>query len=214
MQYKVFGIGLNKTATKSLNHCFKALGFRNQSFSLDAFELYKQGDMDSLFNIIDQFDSFDDWPWPLIYKELDKHYPEARFVLTVRESPEIWYQSLCKMAVRMGPLRDFEEHIYGYAMPQGHKQEHIDQYNRHNAEVRQHFAGREQKLLELCFDQGVHMQTLTQFLELPNCDYQPPHINKSLPVYAGDSLLMAHAHRIAFQTKWRIKKRVARHFSS
>lgn len=211
---KVFGIGLNKTATKSLNHCFRALGFRNQSFSLDAYNYYRENNLQDIFRIADQFDSFDDWPWPLIYQQLDAHYPEAKFVLTVRESADIWYQSLCKMAVRMGPLNDFEKHIYGYAMPHGHKDEHVRIYDQHNAEVRSYFANKPGKLLELCFDNGVSMDTITDFLDLPRSDYTPPHINKSLPVYAGDNLALAQINRVAFQTKWKIKRRLQRVFNS
>ncbi|MBX2878358.1 MAG: hypothetical protein KTR32_00420 [Granulosicoccus sp.] len=203
---KVIGIGLNKTATKSLALCFEALGYRNQSYCLDSFRLYQRQEWEKLFSMMDQFDSFEDWPWPLMYQEIDQHYSDARFVLTTRKNAELWYQSLCKMAVRMGPLRDFERHIYGHSMPQGKRHEHIHFYETHNKNVREYFKDKPGKLLEICFDDGFHMRNLSDFLGEPECQFQPPHSNKSEPVYDGDSLWQAHLHRIAFQTRWYMRK--------
>lgn len=178
------------------------MGYRNHSFCLDSFHLFQQQDWTALFCRMDEHDSFEDWPWPLMYERIDEHYPDARFILTTRATPEQWYKSLCKMAVRMGPLNDFEKPIYGYAMPQGRRQEHLNYYNTHNARVRQYFKDKPGKLLEICFDEGVLMDTLTGFLDQPSIKFTPPHANKSASVYSGDSLCRAHAHRIVFQARW------------
>ena len=69
---KVFGIGLNKTGTKTLGVCLNQLGYKHKSVDKHAFEIYKQGDLNSLFEIIDEYNSFEDWPWPPIYKEAYK----------------------------------------------------------------------------------------------------------------------------------------------
>lgn len=199
---KVVGIGLNKTATKSLAQCLEAMGCRHHSYSLDAFRLYQQEDWQALFEIMDGYDSFEDWPWPLMYRQIDQRYPQARFILTTRSSPETWYRSLCKMAVRMGPLNQFEKPIYGYAMPQGRRREHLQFYNNHNAQVRRYFADKPGKLLEVCFEHGVDMAELCRFLDQPYCEFTPPHANKSASVYQGDSLWRAHLARMAFQTRW------------
>ena len=199
---KVIGIGLNKTATKSLAQCFKSMGYRNQSYSIDAFTLYRHKDWQALFNIMDQYDSFEDWPWPLMYKEIDRQYPEAKFILTTRASPELWYRSLCKMAVRMGPLKQFEQAIYGFSMPQGHREDHINYYNKHNREVKEYFSDRPGKLLEICFDNGVSMPKLCEFLNQPQTTFTPPHTNKSANVYSGDSIYRAQFSRIVFQSRW------------
>lgn len=199
---KVICVGLNKTATKSLAQCLEAMGYRNYSYCLESFQRFQRQDWTALFARMDEHDSFEDWPWPLMYEQIDQHYPNARFILTTRTSPERWYRSLCKMAVRMGPLNDFEKHIYGYAMPQGHRQEHLDYYNAHNARVRKYFEDKPGKLLEICFDEGVSMDILTRFLNQPARQFTPPHANKSVPVYSGDSLWRAHAHRIVFQARW------------
>lgn len=178
------------------------MGYRNHSYCLESFHRFQQQDWTALFALMDKHDSFEDWPWPLMYEQIEQHYPDAKFILTTRSSPDRWYKSLCKMAVRMGPLSHFEQHIYGYAMPQGHRQEHLDYYKAHNARVRQYFKPKPGKLLEICFDKGVSMDTLTDFLDQPANEFTPPHTNKSAPVYSGDSLWMAHAQRIVFQIRW------------
>ncbi|MEM9918406.1 MAG: sulfotransferase [Bacteroidota bacterium] len=199
---KVIGIGLNKTGTKTLRRHLVALGFKHQSYSLDRFNEYRAGAFDKLFAVMDEYDSFEDWPWPLMYREIDEHYEDALFVLTTRASPERWYKSLCKMAIRMGPFNDFEKHIYGYNMPQGRKKEHIDYYNKFNEEVREYFKDRPGKLLEICWENGDSGSKLSQFVGKPQVELQKVHANQSIPVYDGDNLLRAHVNRIFFQIKW------------
>ena len=84
---KIVGIGLNKTGTKTLKYCLEQWGFRHQSYDLRAFELYREGRLDELFDWMQEYDSFEDWPWPLFYREIDTRFPNAKFVLTVRDTP-------------------------------------------------------------------------------------------------------------------------------
>lgn len=202
---KVIGVGLNKTGTKTLRHCMQHWGYRHQSFDLKAFELYRAGKLDELLDWMEDFDSFEDWPWPLMYREIDQRFPGSRFILTLRDTPETWYRSLCKMAVRMGPLNDFERHIYGYAMPQGHRQEHIDYYETFNREVREYFRDRPEQLLTVCWEKGDDGTALAEFLGQESLPKAPPKLNVSRRVYSGDSLWRAHLARIVFQWKRRLR---------
>ena len=201
---KVIGAGLNKTGTKTLRYHLMQWGFRHRSYELEAFRMYQAGRIDELLNSMEDYDSFEDWPWPLMFREIDERFADARFVLTTRRSPEVWYRSLCKMAVRMGPLNDFEKHIYGHAMPHGKKRHHTAFYERHNQQVRDHFGDRPDKLLQLSWDDGDTAEKLADFLGLTDVDTKPHHENKSLPVYGGDNLALAHVNRIVFQSRWRI----------
>ncbi|MGI9245044.1 MAG: sulfotransferase [Verrucomicrobiales bacterium] len=203
---KIFGIGLNKTGTKTMAHYFRVWGFRNQSFDLQAFRDYQNGNWEKLFSLAERSDTFEDWPWPLMFRELDERFPDARFILTVRSSPEAWFQSLCKMAVRMGPLNDFEKHVYGFGMPQGRKQEHIEIYESHNRAVEEHFRDRPEKLLRICWEDGDGPEKLGQFLGLEKPGVDPVHANRSLKVYSGNNLALAHTYRVGFQTWWRARE--------
>ena len=204
---KVIGVGLNKTGTKTLGHYLKQWGFQHKTYDLDAFNLYRAGRIQELLEMMQQYDSFEDWPWPLMFREIDSNFRNARFVLTVRRSAEVWYRSLCKMAVRMGPLREFEQHIYGYAMPQGHRDEHLQYYRTHNQAVEEYFRGRSETLLKVCWETGDHPQKLADFLGLNVAETAPQHINRSQTVYSGDNLYLAHANRILFQAWWHANRR-------
>ena len=203
---KIIGIGLNKTGTKTLGYYLKQRGFQHKTFDLNAFNLYRAGRLEKLIEMMQQYDSFEDWPWALMFREIDAHFPEARFVLTVR-SPEVWYRSLCKIAVRMGLLHKFEDRIDGYAMPQGHRNEHLQYYQAHNQAVEEHFRERPSKLLTVCWETGDQPQKLAEFLDLNVAETAPQHINRSQAVYSGDNLYLAHANRILFQTWWRLNRR-------
>lgn len=197
---KIIGIGLNKTGTKTLKHYLTEMGLSHLSYNIAAFKDYRAGNLSKIFTLMERYDSFEDWPWPLFYREIDTHFKDALFVLTTRKNPEIWYQSLCKMAVRRGPFKNFEHYIYGYAMPQGKKKEHIDFYNEHNRQVIEYFKDRPHKLLEVCWGNGDDGTKVAKFLGKSNIILEPKHINKSMPVYSGDNLWLAHINRILFQS--------------
>jgi hypothetical protein len=205
---KIVGIGLNKTGTKTLKHYLVEMGFNHLSYDIVSFEDFRAGNLSKIFERMENYDSFEDWPWSLFYKDIDRHFEDALFILTTRKSPEIWYQSLCKMAVRMGPFKNFEHHIYGYSMPHGKKKEHIDFYNKHNREVIEYFKDRPHKVLQLCWGNGDDGTKLAQFVGKPNVDLKPQHINKSRSVYSGDNWWLGHINRILFQSAQSIVRRL------
>jgi hypothetical protein len=95
---KIFCIGLNKTGTTSLKSYFEEMGFEigNQTTAEWLLKDIAKGNFDGLFAYCDTAEFFQDFPFstPGIYKILEKRYPDAKFILTVRDSPEIWYSSL------------------------------------------------------------------------------------------------------------------------
>ena len=203
---KVIGVGLNKTGTKTLAHYLKGWGMRHRSYDLEAFRRYRRGEIDGLLDEMADWDSFEDWPWPLFWREIDARYPDARFVLTVRENADVWYRSLCRMAVRMGPLVDFERHIYGHAMPQDHRAAHLAFYAAHNAAVAAHFADRPGKLLTICWKDPEAPAKLAAFLDRELPVAPPVHENRGSPVYGGDNLWLALACRLAYARYWQAKQ--------
>ncbi len=206
---KVVGIGLNKTGTKSLRGCLLHWGYNHFTFDLDSFHQYQRGDYDALWQTMRTHDSFEDWPWPLLYREIDAEFPGTKFILTVRKNPKVWFASLCKMAVRLGPLTDYEQHIYGYAMPHGHKDEHIQFYEAHNQAVEAHFKDRPEQLLKVCWENGDGWQELADFLGKPVPDQPFPHINKTVSLmYSGNSHVMAQLHRLSYVIYQKVGKKL------
>ena len=177
---KVFGIGLNKTGTKTLGACLRTLGFRNKSYDLELLGAWSTGNLKEIFSVSDRYDSFEDWPWPLLYKEFDQRYPEARFILTLRKDPSAWFDSLCRHAVRTGPT-EARKIVFGHEMPHSFEEEHLALYNCHREEVIRYFHGREDKLLILCFEKGDGWHELAGFLGFPVPDAPFPHMNPSPP---------------------------------
>ncbi len=176
---KIFGIGLNKTGTKTLGTCLKHFGNRHISCDFNSLKLYSAGNFAAVCEIIDQYDSFEDWPWPLMYELLDKNYPDGKFILTVRKSPEIWFQSLVKHANRTGKT-EFRKVAYGHEMPHGFKEEHIAFYKKHNQDVLEYFSNKPGKLLKVCWENGDGWKEICPFLEkeIPGIPF--PHDNKHL----------------------------------
>ena len=115
---KVFVIGLNKTGTTSLGKALKILGYRH--ICCHRIELIEdiiiQKNFDRIYEIADQYDAFEDWPWPLAYRELSQKYPDAKFILTMRKSPEVWFKSLFHHA-KLYPSTKHRKLIYGFWNP-------------------------------------------------------------------------------------------------
>jgi hypothetical protein len=174
---KVFGIGLNKTGTTTLGECLKTLGFRHAPYDRALLYRWHEGDPGPAFAVADAHESFEDWPWPLMFRELDARYPDALFVLTERATPTLWVDSLKNHSERAGTPR-VREIAYGHAMPHGHEQELMAQYAEHGAAVRAHFADRPGKLLVVCWEHESSWDELCAFLgrEVPDAPF--PHANR------------------------------------
>ena len=180
---KIVGIGLNKTGTSTLKTCMKQWGFNHMTFDLDAFNAYRNKDFKILKQLADDHDSFENWPWALMYEQFYQWYPQAKFILTVRRDAETWFKSLSKHGKRIGPLVDYELFIYGYANPDENKADHIEYYHQHNRKVEQFFADKPEQLLKVCWEQGHGWQELSQFLKLEPAPGEFPHSNKTPSFY-------------------------------
>lgn len=176
---KIVGIGMNKTGTTTLSVCLTYLGYRHLSCHRPSFERLCDGDTEAVLRTMERYDSFEDWPWPLMYREIDRRFPDARFILTTRKDPDTWFQSLCRYAARTGPT-DYRRHVYGHALPDGHRDDHVRVYVEHNEAVRRHFRDRPHKLLELCWELGDGWPELCGFLGVAAPARRLPHANRRL----------------------------------
>ncbi|MFV0296566.1 MAG: sulfotransferase family protein [Hyphomicrobiaceae bacterium] len=179
---KIFGIGLNKTGTTTLGRCLSTLGFHHLSCRRDLLEKWRKGEHDAVWQQIEPFESFDDWPYPFMYKEAFERYgSDAKFILTMRKTPEIWLRSLEKHSLRTTPIYHCRKLAYGFDYPFGHEQEHLAFYTRHNAEVQQFFAERApDQLLVVCWEEGHGWDELCPFLGIETPDLPFPHENATV----------------------------------
>lgn len=176
MKAKVFGIGFHKTGTTSLGEALKVLGYRATGAvgtrDPEIGRTYKELTRE----LSHEYDAFEDNPWPLVFREMDEMWPDAKFVLTYRD-PQKWIASQVKhFGTKVTPMRQL---IYGEARgcPLGNEAHYIETYLRHNDDVRAHFSDRPEKLLELNFEQGQGWKELCEFLgcDVPGTAF--PHAN-------------------------------------
>jgi hypothetical protein len=146
---------------------------------LESLRQLKNGDLNPIFDLIDKNDCFEDWPWPLMYRELYERYKDAKFILTIRRTPDIWYESLCKHATRKGPT-EHRKLAYGHSMPHDYKEHHIQFYSAHNKEVIDFFKkNAPDKLLVVCWEDGDGWEEICNFLgkKIPKKPF--PHLHNS-----------------------------------
>lgn len=175
---KIFGIGLNKTGTSTLAECCQILGFRKAPYDDELLPEVARCDYDRAFNTVSQYDVFEDWPYPLMYKVLDEQFPGNKFILTTRKSPEKWVASIQRHLQYVKPLRLNTRLAYGYYYPDGHEQDYINRYLAFNQQVRDYFAGRPDDFLEICWEDGDGWEKLCAFLGEAVPDQEFPHANK------------------------------------
>jgi hypothetical protein len=196
---KIFCIGLNKTGTTSLGEALMALGFRHLGHRGRLMRAWIEGDMAPIFKAADRHDSFDDWPWPLIYRQLFERYEQAKFILTRRHSAEAWVESLKGHAERTDPDGNPRRAIFGHDYPHGREPEHIAFYDAHNAGVRAFFRERDaqDQLVELCWEEGHGWPDLCAFVERSTPDTPFPHISPADAPARNPAFVAENRRRIA-----------------
>jgi len=178
---KVFCIGLQKTGTTTFQKCMESLGFDHKGNSPEIYAQWRRGKKSALFDIIEKYDSFDDVPYFVLYKEIFAKYgSSALYVLTLRSSPEIWLDSVKAHVLGSLPWKSNFDNIYGHSYPHGHEKEFTDFYVSHRDGVRQFF--REHcaldSLCELCWENGDGWDELCKFLGKPKPQIPFPHARK------------------------------------
>lgn len=162
---KVFGIGLNRTGTSTLGAAGEILGLHSKTWDAQLFaDTIIDGRRDTLWSEIDAFDLFNDFPYPLVYRELDARYPGAKFILTRRRTPDDWLHSVKSHAMRLSPSSQTLKVVYGYRYPHGRERQFLDYYTRHNSEARAYFSLRPNDFLEICWEEEKDWSRLARFL--------------------------------------------------
>jgi hypothetical protein len=192
---KVFGIGLNKSASSSLIDAWDLLGHRKEIYwpeqdpqrtavVMSAFtKNYKL-----LFDRVDQCTYFKDRPFNVwdIYKLLDKHYLDCKFILTVRDE-EAWWDSVDRWLNNLVPghhineqmrLEKIDVYKHHFQCDDVSKEKFIQYYRKYNQEVRDYFKGRD-NFLEMDIPAGDGWNVMCPFLNEPILDVPFPHSNKN-----------------------------------
>ncbi len=159
----VFCLGFSKTGTSSLNKAFSILGYRNVHW-LRASLKPKQGWIEYIKK--SPFDAFSDSPmyYPNLFKEIDKAFPDSKFILTARE-PESLVRSWKNYFVISPWSIDNDED----------KITIIKMYNDHKKNVIEYFKDRPNDLLIIDIIGGDGWNKLCKFLNKPIPKMPFPH---------------------------------------
>ena len=176
---KVFGIGLNKTGTTTLGQCARILGYNHTGYNRKLLkDVVLRNDFSGIETTVNNYEFFEDWPWPLIYRQLDSRFPGSKFILTTPKDAVTWFNKLKNHSMKTHPVRHARRLSYGYDFPHNHEQEHLDFYARHNAEVCEYFKNRGDDFIKLCWENGDGFAALCGFLGRDVPDIELPHANK------------------------------------
>jgi hypothetical protein len=180
-RFKVFGIGWAKTGTTTLGRCFEILGFDHQSQRLDLVNDIARGDFTRIMALAAKKQAFEDWPWILLYRELDRAFPGSRFILTGRD-PGRWLGSYQNMLRSQGKaseeMNEIRRILYGLPFPHVTEQDLIARFQRHNNEVLAYFRNRPECLLCADWEKGHGWKELCGFLRCPIPAEPFPHANR------------------------------------
>lgn len=201
---KVFCVGRNKTGTTSIEAALRSFGLRP---GLQARGEMLRGDwarrdFERIIALCRTADAFQDVPFSNAdtFRAADAGFPGSRFILTVRDSPQQWFESLVRFHTRIvnkgriptaDDLREFEYRYRGYlwegfVLSYGgderllyDRDAYIASYLDHNRSVIDYFRDRPGDLLVLNVGHADAMQRLCAFLDVPYRGQAMPHLNRS-----------------------------------
>lgn len=178
---RVFGIGLNKTGTISLHEALETLGFRSLHWGGPEVRRTVErarAEGRPLVEDLPGYDAFSDiWALSEAFALLDVQYPGSRFVLTTRPV-EDWVESRRRHVERNRARR--REGLYEGTFLEVEPEAWREEYHRHHARVRSHFAGRDD-LLELRITEGEGYERLCPFLGVADPGLPFPQRHRSSP---------------------------------
>lgn len=168
-------------------------------------EDYAKRDFRKIVKYCKTAEAFQDIPFSLdyTYQIMDFVFPGSRFILTMRDSPDIWYESLLNFHSKMTgknhtpTAEDLKEVTYRYKgwLWRCHeiifgadeetvfdKRLYLKVYERHNEQIMDYFKYRPEDLLVLHISHPSAMKQLCDFLGLEYQGQSFPHLLKTKEV--------------------------------
>ena len=160
---KIFGLGLSRTGTTTLNRVLNDLGFNTIHYPSSRKVLFSTNN-----------DGANDIPVINYFEELDQKFPNSKFILTTRNK-EKWLKSIVHY---LGRKKDWKmsnwtienrTKVYGSPFPDYEQCSKV--YDNHEEKIRNYFKERPQDFLVLDICGGDNPKKLYEFL---NVDHEPP----------------------------------------
>lgn len=182
---KIFFVGLHKSGTTSFHkfalnaditssHCPGRLEGVDYQAAVRQAGLDNEKVVDAIKPILERFTAHSDVPIAGLYRELDNRYPGSKFILFHRE-PSAWWKSLQRhwaLGFTSRKLTPFEHVQYRKYLGNERKiirlrdrDEVIAAYEKHNRDLRAHFAGK--PFLDAGLNEPDLAVRLAEFLDVP-----------------------------------------------
>jgi hypothetical protein len=185
---KIWGVGLGKTGTSTLEVVLQRMGFR--TLDLDEWETSKFI-IDNVARGIYTFKTMENYDaltnaCRYYYQCVDRHYPNSKFILTLREK-ESWLDSWEKHFNWWYKQKDVDEsvilsvhnHFAMFGCYFFSRERFGDVYDMHHKNVRDYFAGRYNDCIEVDWTQEKDLSRLCNFLGREVSDLSIPWVNKA-----------------------------------
>lgn len=174
---KVFGIGFHKTGTTTLDLALKELGYNTSPVRTDLVKSLGENDFEPTLAVAQEYDAFQDNPWPMLYKQMYEGFPKSKFVLTLR-SEKKWMASILNSFG--GKSTAMREWIYGAGNgdPVQNEPVFLEKYRNHNSEVVEFFHDKKDSLLVIDWETTDGWSKLCSFLNKPIPTAEFPHANR------------------------------------
>jgi hypothetical protein len=201
---KIFCIGANKTGTTSVELVFRSLGLKvgNQATAERLLHDWARRDFRKIIGYCRRAEAFQDIPfsYPDTFRYMDEAFPGSKFILTVRNNSDEWFDSLVRFHTKLvgknriptaedlrrfhylypGFLWDTQRLRYGADESTLYdRQLYIRRYEEHNRAVLSYFKNRPADLLVLNVAEPEAMKKLLTFLGYAYSGQEMPHVNAS-----------------------------------
>lgn len=203
LKEKVFCIGLNKTGTTSLEQSLKELGYTlgHQNTGEMLLSEYAKRNFEPIVNFCHSANAFQDIPFslPFVFVILDHYFPNAKFILTVRDNADQWLDSMIRFQAKLfgnGEVPTKETLMNAFYLYKGrpwetsrilfntpeddiyHRPTMLAYYNNHNYNVREYFRTKNNFLEMNMSEPGAYLR-LCAFLGKEPVGTDFPWLNKS-----------------------------------
>jgi hypothetical protein len=174
-RYKIFGIGLGKTGTNSLTEALNILGYRAKHYP-DPEKMLTR----NFTELLNTYDALTDSPVIPVYKELDKMYPNSKFIFTIRNEDD-WIPSCKVQWAKSGPY--MRKGFYGqlrkelFGTVEFNEKRFRDKNRKHIEDVKKYFKDRPNDLLIMNICEGDGWEVLCKFLDKSVLNIPFPKLN-------------------------------------
>lgn len=203
---KYFCVGANKTGTTSIAEAFRTMNYivgNQREAELLANDIINEN-YKELIKYCETYQVFQDYPFSFTptYKIVDRAFPNSKFILTIRDSPEQWYKSLHSFHSKIfgngkqPTVDDLKNANYVYdgfaweifkfhfnvddtTIDLYNKQNMINHYNMHNNEIIDYFKDRPHDLLVINLSDSGAFNEFCSFIGATTKEIDFPWLNKT-----------------------------------